>query len=89
MSIEDAREFYDRELKRDGTLGSVQLMDAYATAQNRELQEKVHKADGMANEINILTRANRELQERVEKLEKENETLHAVAADVNSMTHGQ
>jgi predicted RNase H-like nuclease (RuvC/YqgF family) len=33
------------------------------------LEEQVHKADGMANEVNILTTANRELRTRITELE--------------------
>jgi len=44
-------------------------LNATLTEQLAEAQESLHKADGMANEINILVNENRALQAKVERLE--------------------
>ena len=40
-------------------------------AENEQLRERLHKADGMANEINLLVAENRKLQAEVEQLTRQ------------------
>lgn len=61
----------EAELTRvEGLIYDRAVAKAGPNAEVARLTERLHRADGMANEINILTQENRRLAERVAELEE-------------------